>query len=261
MKTQEREAYMLKRLEAENILTISELIKDTGASEATIRRDFQKLEEQGSLRRIPGGAIRPIQSGFMTQSSEIGMHHRMSINAESKEAVARLACETIKDGECIFLDGGSSIVPMIHYLKDRPIRIITHNNLLIAQLDDHVKADIIAIGGSYSREYAMNTGAEAVRQVQQYCYDRCFISCVAFNLADGMTYTTETETRDVKIAAIENSSHSYLLVDRSKENMKAFCRMLPLSSFETVYSDTRSETASYPEQFQFADEADVQPGR
>lgn len=252
MKIKERTEYLLQKLDHDNILNLSEIVQETGGSEATIRRDLQRLEDEGKLKRIPGGAIKPVNVSVMTQNHEIGMFHRMLINPESKERVAKAACESILDGECVFLDGGSSIVPMIRYLKNRPVRIVTHNHLVIAQLGDHVKADIVTIGGAYAKEYAMSVGPDAVRQIKEYYYDRCFISCVAFHLQDNMTYTTETDTKEMKLAAMQNADHSYLLVDHSKEDLRAFCRFTPLTSFDVVYDDIKDANKEYPENFKFA---------
>lgn len=253
MRGYEREEWIISQLDQDNFVSLADLVSKLSVSEATARRDLQNLEAQGKIKRVPGGAIKPLSGGILTRSSEIHMHSRLQVHPEAKRKAAQLASSIVQDGECIFLDGGSSIVPMIQYLKNRPIKIITHNNLLIAQLDDSIKAEIITIGGIYSREYAMSLGTAAVQQVSQFNYDRCFISCVACSIPDNMTYTVETETRDVKLAAMHNSRHCSLLIDDSKEDLKAFCHFEPLNAFESVFSNAPKDGTVYPDNFHFAE--------
>ena len=56
MLTEERHQAILARLEQEEIVKVSELIQLLDASESTIRRDLQELEDKGFLVRIHGGA-------------------------------------------------------------------------------------------------------------------------------------------------------------------------------------------------------------
>ena len=99
----------------------------------------------------------------------------------------------------------------------------------------------------------MSLGTAAVQQVSQFNYDRCFISCVACSIPDNMTYTVETETRDVKLAAMHNSRHCSLLIDDSKEDLKAFCHFEPLNAFESVFSNAPKDGTVYPDNFHFAE--------
>ena len=56
MLTDERQQRILSTLEENDIITIAELIEPLEASESTIRRDLQHLENQGLLIRVHGGA-------------------------------------------------------------------------------------------------------------------------------------------------------------------------------------------------------------
>lgn len=56
MLTEERYQHILTKVEENDIVTINELLLPLKASESTIRRDLQNLENQGLLTRIHGGA-------------------------------------------------------------------------------------------------------------------------------------------------------------------------------------------------------------
>ncbi len=249
MNAEKRFEEILSRLEKDRVVYTTVLVKDLKTSEATIRRDLQKLEELGKLKRISGGAVFTKKTNILTPSDEIYMNHRMNINWDSKKGVAQMACKEIQDGECVFLDGGSSIVPMIDELKNRKIKIITNNHLIISRLGENIKAEIIIIGGEYMNLYSMSVGNQAILQVNEYNYDRCFISCTGFDIGRNMVYLAETMTKGVKEAAIANSTDSYLLVDRSKQGALGFCKFTELSRFKTVFVDSLEDPEEAPANF------------
>ena len=52
----ERMDYILQKLEAETTVTIKEIAASLNVSEATIRRDFERLEQKGLALRVRAGA-------------------------------------------------------------------------------------------------------------------------------------------------------------------------------------------------------------
>lgn len=232
-----REDTIMAMLEKDRIVYTSALVEEMNVSEATVRRDLAKMEKMGKLQRIAGGAVLTKKDNVLTPDDEIYMNHRMNINWDAKKNVARMACDEIRDGECVFLDGGSSIVPMIDILRNRKIRIVTNNHIILGRLGENCQAEVIAVGGQFMNLYSMSIGTEAINMVNNYNYDRCFISCTGFDVAKNMAYLAERYTKGVKDAAIANSKNAYLLVDSSKEGTIGFCKFAELSGFKAVFCD------------------------
>ena len=46
-----------ERLSATGSVVVSEVARDLGVSEMTVRRDLRRLEEQGAVARVHGGAV------------------------------------------------------------------------------------------------------------------------------------------------------------------------------------------------------------
>lgn len=59
MLTEERHRKIIEWLERDGLVKSQELIQYLDASESTIRRDLQELEDLGTLERVHGGAKRP----------------------------------------------------------------------------------------------------------------------------------------------------------------------------------------------------------
>ena len=66
MLAEERQRVILRVLEEKRAATVAVLCRETGASEATIRRDLNELDRQGKLNKVHGGAVLPV-SEFESQ--------------------------------------------------------------------------------------------------------------------------------------------------------------------------------------------------
>ncbi len=251
MSTKDRWSQILDCLEKEKIVYTNHLVARFQVSEATIRRDLTQMEEAGQLKRIPGGAVQMRSGQILHQDDEIFMHERLSLNMNAKANICRAAASLVQDGECIFLDGGSSLAPMIDELKDRKVRIVTHNHLLISRLTSPTKAEIYTLGGRYVDQYAMSVGPDTIRQVSTYNFDRCFVGCAGVDLDENMAYTTESETKAIKLAAMRASTHSHLLIDSTKMGIRAFCKFSSLDVFDSIYCDSQHKEIEYPDNFVF----------
>lgn len=82
------------------------------ASESTIRRDLQELENSGFLERVHGGAKKEQLLNFEQNMSE--NHSKRS----RKQQIAKSAAETINDEDVIYLDAGSTTLEMIPFCKE-----------------------------------------------------------------------------------------------------------------------------------------------
>ncbi|MDD6468248.1 MAG: DeoR/GlpR family DNA-binding transcription regulator [Erysipelotrichaceae bacterium] len=234
MLAHDRKFYIMKQLKKEGTIQVKEIAEWLKTSEATIRRDLMELDQEGKVHRIHGGAtIRPI-TGILTEQAEIQMQDRLQVNARIKEKICEEAAKAVKDGECIFLDGGTSIMPMIHYLANRPIKVVTHNHLIIQQLD-HPVAEIIVIGGNYHAKYNMSYGPVAENGLRMYNFDRAFIGCAGVDLNQQEFYTAEVDTLELKRIAMQHSNYNYLLIDDRKLFVKGFCRVGSTEDFEGIY--------------------------
>lgn len=123
---------------------------------------------------------------------------------KEKEAVAKKAASFVKEGDCIFLDGGTSIVPMIKYLKGKKIKVVTHS-LLVANAFEDGESELFIIGGKYIPEYSMSVGPITLSGVEKFNFDYTFISCAGVDLERGLIYTAEMDTMAVKEKAMKLS--------------------------------------------------------
>lgn len=248
----ERILCIMDKINREGIVHVDELANLFHTSETTIRRDLMELSQAGKLDRIHGGATKKDLSNVLTELDETVMVERLQINFDVKSRICKKASESVKPGECIFLDGGTSVVPMIDFLAQMPIKIVTHNHLIIQKIKDPV-AEIIVIGGEYNAKYSMSCGPVAQNTLALYNFDRAFIGCVGADLVNKEVYTAEMETREIKKIAMHHAFHSYLMLDDSKLSVKGFCKICDTDAFERIYCNSGHIKGTLPKNIQLVD--------
>ena len=129
----ERMDYILQKLEAETTVTIKEIAASLNVSEATIRRDFERLEQKGLALRVRAGATKTSGSPLGNVAPLI-TSEKLTEHMEEKNVIAKAAASLIQDGQCIFLDGGTSVAQLIDFIQDKRIKIVTPNLLIPRKL-------------------------------------------------------------------------------------------------------------------------------
>jgi len=233
-----REKLIIKELNEKGIVNINDIAEKLNASLATIRRDLRKLENENKLIRVHGGAKQ-------ITSLELTMLEKLVLNYDEKKALCQKASEEIKDGDCIFIDGGTTLEPMYEFVKNKQVTVVT-NNLLILKKVEKTTAKFISVGGDYLAHYSMMVGSVALKQLDHYHFDACFIGCTGVDFENDLIYTVEQETMDIKLHAIKNATNAYLIADSSKLNIKAFVKYQGLQQFNKIYTNINKVFDSYP---------------
>lgn len=248
MLASERTRYIIGELNRKGIINLKDVAKELDISEATVRRDFEKLENEGRLKRVTGGATLAANTFDYGNEAELTMRAKRTLNYEGKLKVAKRASEEIQDGECVFLDGGTSIAAMSEFLGKKHIKIVTHSVLVVNGMNNPV-AEVFLIGGTYLAHYGMSVGPVAQEGMRKFHFDRVFIGCACADLSEGMVYTNEMDTMAIKNIAANNGQHVYLLLDSGKINRRSFCRLESIDRFEKVFCDRVPGMEAYPPNF------------
>ncbi len=229
----ERAARITQMVNEKGFMSTSSLASLLHVTESTIRRDCEELEKQGLLIRVHGGAKSLNPSAILSTQDEKKMSER-DAHADEKEAVAKRAASFVRDGDCIYLDGGTSIVPMLKYLKGKKLKIVTNSFLIANQFDDDRDSELIVVGGKYIPEYEMSTGPLALSTLEKFNFDQAFLSCAGIDPETRAVYTAELDTMYVKEKAMGKAVKKYLLADPSKLHVKGFCSFIDSDSFDGV---------------------------
>lgn len=228
MLTEERHRQILAYLATSEIVTINELMSPLKASESTIRRDLQTLENQGLLIRIHGGAKRIHQLTF-----EADMTEKSKTHLDEKLSIAKYAASIIQPDDIVYLDAGTTTLAMIAFLPtDYRLKVVTNSVKHAALLIDR-QIETIILGGQIKLSTNAILGSSPARQLERYRFNQSFIGINGIHLVAGYT-TPDTEEGLLKRIGLKNSQHSYILADHSKFQQITFTQVATLSEAEII---------------------------
>jgi DeoR/GlpR family transcriptional regulator of sugar metabolism len=222
----ERRIYIIKRLYQKGIINIKDIARELNISEITVRRDFEKLELEGKLKRVQGGAA--LEEAL--ENAELTVQNRLSLHVERKRLVSEAASNLVQDGDHVFVDAGTTMAPLLDILLLKPVKIVTYNSLIIRNMPNPV-AEMFIIGGRYLPHYSMFVGASAQDMLKQFHFNIAFLGCSGVDVGEGVAYTTEMESLLMKKIALERTDKKYLLLDDSKLEKHGFLKFTDLSIF------------------------------
>jgi DeoR/GlpR family transcriptional regulator of sugar metabolism len=203
-----RHELILRALRADGPTSVAALAAQVGASQATIRRDLIQLEEEGLLKRVYGGAV-PIV-GEDDPFADVA-----AVRAEAKDALAAWCAQTVKDGETVLLDIGTTAHRVAHHLHGRSLTVITSNLAVYEELQDDKDVQLILLGGVVRRDYRSLVGYLTEDNLRQIRADRLFLGTSGV-LPDGQVLDTTAVEVPVKRAMISASDQVILLADAGK---------------------------------------------
>ena len=150
----QRHSLILDLLDERQVVTVRELTEMLNSSEATIRRDLNKLNEQGLLLKVHGGAESSRTKIKMLRPHLAGSAFLVDVekNVEQKRAIARRAVELCEDGDSIIINGGTSTYMMTEFLAQRQLNILTNSVPLALELLNTSDNRVTLPGGELYRK-------------------------------------------------------------------------------------------------------------
>ncbi len=237
MLTEERYQHILAKVEENDIVTISELVTPLKTSESTIRRDLQNLESQGLLVRIHGGARKIQRLNFEAPMSEKTEKHHVE-----KVKIAKKAAHLIAPDDVIYLDAGTTTLAMIPFISNKTnIQVVT-NSVKHATLLVERDIPTIILGGTIKLSTHASFGAFALRQLEQFRFDKAFLGMNGAHLDIGFT-TPDPEEAAVKKLAMSQSQRVYIVMDHSKWQQVTFTQVAPLKAATIVTDHLAKDTS------------------
>lgn len=233
--TTERHEFILSLLKEQGTIKLQDLVDQLEASESTIRRDLVQLEELKFLKRVHGGAALLQRKGIEPTSSE-----KQNKAIAEKQRIAKLGSTFIENGDCIYLDAGTTISEMIPHLKDKNITVLTNGLLHIQKLIE-LEIKTVLVGGAIKFSTNAVIGSTALQFLSEYRFDKCFLGMNGIHPELGFT-TPDPEEALIKKMALKLSNQKYVLADSSKLNEATFAKVADVSD-AILLTDNNDEEA------------------
>lgn len=227
-----RESLIVEFIRNESFGGIADLAGRFDVSEMTIRRDLERLDSEGLLRRTPGGAI-------PTSGIRVGIDFelRRQENQAEKDKIGCLAAGLVQEGQTVFLDAGTTVLAMARCLKNmRRVQIVTSSLPVQVELAESNNFDVILIGGALLKHTVSLVGVLAVDNVSNMRFDWAFLGSSGINLTRGLSHNALEEI-PIKRAAVASASKVVVLADRSKFHQQGLSPFLSVEEIDVIVTD------------------------
>jgi len=217
-----RREELLKYITKQDVVHMKDLVDELGISLSTIRRDLQTMEKEGEVIIMRGGAVR-----LNTRGYDEPVTKKKLINSEAKEIIAKKAADLVEDGDCIYVDSGTTTVAMLKYLDRKRITIVSSST----QMLDHLPirgANSILLGGEVRDDLESVLGVLTEKMIMDLHFDKAFIGANGY-VEDGAIYTYDLREARKKEVVKTQSKRVYALMDTSKKNKYAFAKVFNLN--------------------------------
>lgn len=211
MLTEERQARIVKIIDALGSVTVQHLMEELDASESTIRRDLNALDGNGLLVKVHGGAV--AKNGvFSTRDDDVIL--RKERNRKEKIKIAKYAASLITSKDFVYLDAGTTTELMIEYLCE-PGAVFVTNSFSHAKKLAQLGYTTYILGGELKSSTEAVVGDEAIESLRKYNFTKGFFGTNGVSMKRGFS-TPEVKEAMVKRTAIANTKEVYVLCDESK---------------------------------------------
>ena len=232
----ERRNAILVKLQAERRVVVSELSQIYKVSEETIRRDLEKLENDGFAIKSYGGAV-------INENANVDLpfNIRKKRNVISKQKIAEVISSRIKDGTSIMLDASSTAVYIAKALKERKnLTLITNSIEILIEMFDTPNVNVLSTGGAMREGSFALVGPQTDKMLKSYHVDIAIVSAKGFDLETGMTDTEELHANNKK-TMLHAGREKVLAVDSSKFGKTAFTEIGTLEDISMVVTDAKPD--------------------
>ena len=233
----ERREQLLRLVNERGRVRTGELAQLLDVTEPTIRKDISDPESLGLIVRAHGGAV---ARGSM---AEVDIHTRETKRLKEKQAIARLGLELIRDGDSIFLDGGTTGYELAKLLAHadaasrpdrRGVKILT-NSFKVGEICQRMSEPPIVLGGRYRPTGGCFVGPVTMATLKQFRLDLAFIGVTG--ITESGFCAADLAEAEIKTEAIKRAERAVVPMDHSKIGLADFVTVCPLIAVQTVITD------------------------
>ena len=227
-----RQLTLLKVVQSQGSVTVEQLAETLGVTLQTVRRDVQRLADEGLLARFHGGVRVPSST-----IENIAHQQRENLNAEGKQRIARAVAASVPNDCSLILNIGTTTEAIAKaLLYHTGLRVITNNLTVAAILSANPQCEVIAVGGVVRGRDRGIVGEAAVDFIRQFKVDIALIGISGIE-SDGSL--RDYDYREVKVSQtiISHAREVWLAADSSKFNRPAMVEVAKLSQIDRLFTD------------------------
>jgi DeoR family ulaG and ulaABCDEF operon transcriptional repressor len=237
MHAAERERLILEALKPSGFVTYRDLESRLDASPATIRRDLTRLEGEGRIARVHGGAKLPDEDRPEALHSLIGtpFEQAITLNLAAKQAIGRAAAALCEPGEGIMIDGGTTTLQMCPHLAGLDLQVLTNSLHIVNALLPQTGTRILLPSGSVFREQNIILAPSGEDSMPRFHAPKLFMGAAAVGPQGVMQADVVLVAAERRL--MDRAEQVILLVDSAKFESSSGAIVCGLDEVDMIITD------------------------
>lgn len=227
-----RQQKIIDALKGLNFATIDELSSELKISHSTMRRDLYELNKKNLVMCVNRGSYY-LEEQFVDKKKETKENIPFF---EEKLRIAEAAASLIREGDTLFMDGGTTNLQIADKIVELSNLTIVTNSLDVAYKFRNRRDLSVYICGGTAEDGSNIVGPLAEKMVSLFRAQICFLGTFGINAQKGITDPNLSAAR-MKNVMIENSSKVVLVSDHSKFGKIHAAFVCPVNYFDLVITD------------------------
>jgi DeoR/GlpR family transcriptional regulator of sugar metabolism len=225
--TMSRRADIVNRVLDRGFQSVTGLAEAFEVDASTIRRDLDKLEAQGLVRRTHGGAlpVRPVDVPASGQG-----RHRAEM-----AAIGAAMAERVLEGQTILLDSGETTLEVARHLRHSRLTVVTHDLRVGLEVATKRSINLVFIGGELLPSGFGMWGPSSLQQVENLRVNVAIFG--AGTVLDDGIYSTSSYEIELKRKMRSIASEAFFVADSSKFGREALFKVFGFEDFTAGITD------------------------
>jgi DeoR family transcriptional regulator of aga operon len=231
---EERRRRIMELLDAQERVTVDELVSHFEVSAVTIRGDLDALANAGAVVRSHGGALKRVDA-----PEDMPITVKETLHHSEKVRIAHAACQMIRDGETIMLDSGTTtaeIARQLKFLKLHSLNVITNALNIAVELANLPTVRVIMIGGILRQMSYSLCGPHAEQTLRLLHADRLFLAVDGLDPEIGLM-TPDVLEAQLNAVMIQVSREVVVVADSTKFQRRSLSVIAKMDSVHKVITD------------------------
>ncbi|UTT63155.1 DeoR/GlpR family DNA-binding transcription regulator [Microcella humidisoli] len=222
---------------------VTDLARELGVSEVTVRTDLAALETEGRITRVHGGAM---PRGLVAER-ESSLEQSRTRLTRAKRAIAAETATRVRSGESILLDVGSTTLAVAHALVDRvdldEVVIVTNGLAIALALEPAIpRFTVVVTGGTVRSLQHSLVNPLATTLLDDVRVDLAILGATGIDAAAGVTNVNLPEA-EVKRRMVASAARRVLAADSSKIGQVHLGRVATLGELDELITDDAATDA------------------
>lgn len=241
MLARQRQAYILGRVRDDGAVRVSDLVRELGVSDMTIRRDLEHLHAQGLIEKVHGGAT--ALSG--SAQFEPSFAAKSALQQLEKAAIADAAVGYVEPGTAIGISAGTTTHAIARRLVDIPgLTVVTNSPRAADVLHEAGRSDqtIILTGGVRTPSDAL-VGPFAVSALRSVHLDLVLMGVHGMDEHSGFTSPNLLEAETDR-TLVEAGRRLIVVADHTKWGVVGLSSIARLDQADVLITDGHLDAAA-----------------